>query len=73
MAQDTGRNLHDVAASQRIVRCPGCGGDSVYAPQNLYRPFCSERCKNIDMGAWASEAFAVPAQVDQLGIQALDD
>ena len=44
----------------RLVRCPACGGDSVYAPTNPYRPFCSERCKNMDLGAWASEEFRVP-------------
>ncbi len=45
----------------RIVKCPCCGGVSVYAASNRYRPFCSERCKKIDLGAWASEQFAVPA------------
>jgi endogenous inhibitor of DNA gyrase (YacG/DUF329 family) len=44
----------------RLVTCPQCGGDSVFAPSNRYRPFCSERCKNIDLGAWASEAFKLP-------------
>lgn len=43
----------------RIVRCPACGGDSIYAASNPYRPFCSERCKGIDLGAWASESFRV--------------
>jgi len=47
--------------SVKIVTCPGCGGASVYAATNPYRPFCSERCKQIDLGAWASEQFAVPA------------
>jgi uncharacterized protein len=50
----------DPSAKPRLVRCPGCGGDSVYAPSNPYRPFCGERCKNIDLGAWASESFRVP-------------
>jgi endogenous inhibitor of DNA gyrase (YacG/DUF329 family) len=45
---------------QRIVRCPACNGDSVYAPTNPFRPFCSERCKFMDLGAWASESFRVP-------------
>ncbi|MFC5521217.1 DNA gyrase inhibitor YacG [Polaromonas jejuensis] len=45
----------------KMVVCPGCGGPSVYAPSNLFRPFCSERCKNIDFGAWASEGFRLPA------------
>jgi endogenous inhibitor of DNA gyrase (YacG/DUF329 family) len=48
------------AGKARIVRCPTCGGDSVYAPANPYRPFCSARCKGIDLGAWASESFRVP-------------
>ena len=45
----------------RTVRCPRCGGDSVYAPSNRWRPFCSERCKLHDLGAWASGDYAVPA------------
>jgi hypothetical protein len=61
----------------RIVRCPACGGDSVYAASNVYRPFCSARCKGVDLGAWASEgyAFAAPppreddAQDDVPGLQ----
>jgi hypothetical protein len=48
------------APKRRIVKCPQCGGESVYAPSNPYRPFCSERCKNIDLGAWANEEFRVP-------------
>lgn len=43
------------------VTCPTCGGDSVFAVANPFRPFCSARCKNIDLGAWASESFRVPA------------
>jgi len=49
-----------VDAKPRVVRCPACGGASVYAPTNPFRPFCSERCKNMDLGAWASEEFRVP-------------
>lgn len=46
----------------KTVRCPACGGSSVYAPSNPYRPFCSERCKGMDLGAWASERFKLPEQ-----------
>jgi endogenous inhibitor of DNA gyrase (YacG/DUF329 family) len=49
-------------AKPRIVRCPACGGDSVYAPTNPFRPFCSERCKSMDFGAWASENFRVASE-----------
>jgi uncharacterized protein len=44
-----------------VIRCPGCGGPSVYASANEFRPFCSARCKNHDFGAWASERYAVDA------------
>ena len=48
----------------RVIRCPGCGGPSVYSTDNAFRPFCSVRCKNNDFGAWASEGYAVPAAPD---------
>ena len=50
------------SANVKLVACPTCGGDSVYASSNAFRPFCSERCKNIDLGAWASESFRLPAK-----------
>ena len=46
---------------QRLARCPQCGGDSVFAPSNKWRPFCSERCRIGDLGAWATERYRVPA------------
>lgn len=52
------------ATSVRVVHCPQCGGDSVYAPSNPYRPFCSQRCKNIDFGAWADESFRVAQETE---------
>ena len=55
------------AAKPRLVRCPACGGDSVYASSNPFRPFCCERCKNLDLGAWASEGFRVPEKDDPAG------
>lgn len=42
------------------VVCPTCAGPSVFAPSNAWRPFCSQRCKQIDLGAWAAEEFRVP-------------
>jgi endogenous inhibitor of DNA gyrase (YacG/DUF329 family) len=45
----------------RIVACPACRGPSRYAVDNPNRPFCSERCKNHDFGAWASESYRVEA------------
>lgn len=46
----------------KTVRCPACAGASIYAASNPYRPFCGERCKQHDLGAWASETFKLPEQ-----------
>ena len=51
-----------MTTSVRKVRCPQCGGDSPWSADNPYRPFCSQRCKLIDLGAWASESYRVPVQ-----------
>jgi len=44
----------------KTVSCSACGGPSVYAASNPYRPFCCSRCKGMDLGAWASEQFRLP-------------
>jgi len=44
--------------------CPKCGNPSFWT-NNPYRPFCSERCKMIDLGAWASEDYRIPEQTAQ--------
>lgn len=48
-------------ASPLKVNCPQCGKELVYSTDNVWRPFCSERCKQIDLGAWANEEYRVPA------------
>jgi endogenous inhibitor of DNA gyrase (YacG/DUF329 family) len=45
-----------------LVRCPTCGGESRFDASNAWRPFCSERCKGVDLGAWASERYRVAEQ-----------
>lgn len=45
----------------KIVACPTCGKDVPWEAQSRYRPFCSERCRQIDLGAWANEEYRVPA------------
>lgn len=44
-----------------VVACPTCGTEVVWSPDHPFRPFCSERCKNIDLGAWSSESYSIPA------------
>lgn len=43
------------------VRCPQCRQEVPYEG-NPHRPFCSERCRRIDLGTWASEGYAIPGQ-----------
>ncbi|MGL4516356.1 MAG: DNA gyrase inhibitor YacG [Shewanella sp.] len=45
--------------SQIKVSCPICRGNTIYSNTNQYRPFCSERCKAIDLGAWADETYRI--------------
>lgn len=42
------------------VLCPQCRTECLFGLTNPYRPFCSERCRLIDLGAWASESYRVP-------------
>lgn len=39
-------------------RCPVCGRPAAAAT----RPFCSPRCRQVDLGRWLSEAYAVPTE-----------
>ncbi len=40
--------------------CPNCEKPTRLDENNLYRPFCSERCKLIDLGQWADESYKIP-------------
>ena len=46
----------------RIVTCPTCEARVKWTQSNPDRPFCSERCKLIDLGAWADERHAIPGE-----------
>jgi endogenous inhibitor of DNA gyrase (YacG/DUF329 family) len=56
------RNAPD--ATPRIVACPTCRKRVKWTPRNEFRPFCSERCKLIDLGAWADEKHSIPGDSD---------
>ena len=42
-----------------LISCPHCGKEHPWDTQNRFRPFCSERCKMIDLGKWANEEYRV--------------
>ena len=50
----------------RLVACPNCGKQVPWSSANPYRPFCSERCKLIDLGQWATERYRVAQSQDEL-------
>jgi len=56
----------------RVVNCPICGKPVEWRPENAWRPFCSERCKKIDLGAWAADDYRVAGAEPELGAGDLD-
>ncbi len=42
-----------------IVNCPHCKKPVEWVETNEFRPFCSERCQLIDLGAWAAEEYRI--------------
>ena len=43
----------------KTVKCPTCGTAVAWRAESKFRPFCSERCRLIDLGAWASERYSI--------------
>ena len=48
--------------SQKKINCPTCGKKNTWNTENVFRPFCSDRCKLIDLGEWASETRKIPGE-----------
>jgi len=48
--------------SEKIVACPTCKKSVKWEQQNVFRPFCSKRCKLIDLGEWVSEEHSIPGE-----------
>mgnify|MGYP002135441719 CR=1 FL=1 len=52
---------------QKKIACPNCNKPNTWLPENPFRPFCSGRCKLIDLGEWAKETRKIPGEpVDTL-------
>ena len=43
----------------KVVKCPTCGKAVKWETASKWRPFCSERCRLIDLGEWASESHRI--------------
>jgi endogenous inhibitor of DNA gyrase (YacG/DUF329 family) len=50
----------DNAPAARIIRCPSCGKSTRYDASNADRPFCSNRCRTLDIAQWADESYRIP-------------
>lgn len=56
------------------VTCPVCRAKVAWIPEQRFKPFCSERCKLIDLGDWATEAHKIPCEpaIDDLDTETDD-
>jgi len=43
---------------EKTHKCPICGK----VPEDKYRPFCSKRCADVDLGKWLNDSYAIPAE-----------
>ena len=45
-----------------LKKCPNCNKTFKYDNKSSFRPFCSEKCKMIDLGNWLDESYAIPVE-----------
>jgi uncharacterized protein len=45
-----------------IIKCPTCSRQVKWTSEETYKPFCSERCKLIDLGEWVMEEKRIPGE-----------
>jgi uncharacterized protein len=50
-----------VSANSKVLRCPTCGTLVTEKDENF--PFCSDRCRTIDLGKWASGGYRISSPV----------
>jgi endogenous inhibitor of DNA gyrase (YacG/DUF329 family) len=58
---------------EKSAPCPRCGAPAILETSNPWRPFCSERCKLIDLGNWASGRYVIPAEELDSGTEKDED
>ena len=64
-------SMVEVSPSGYYILCPHCDKETEYNG-NEFRPFCSERCKLLDFGAWADEEYNLPAETGELTDEDID-
>ena len=58
-------NSANAGAVEPVGRCPQCSQPARLGPSNPARPFCCERCRQLDFGAWIAERYAIEARDDE--------
>jgi endogenous inhibitor of DNA gyrase (YacG/DUF329 family) len=48
-----------------LTPCPNCGKPVVWSVASKWRPFCSERCRLIDLGDWLDESNRISEPLDE--------
>jgi len=51
---------------QPRVRCPACRRPVEWSDDNPHRPFCSERCRTLDLSGWLIERYRIPEEPQEL-------
>jgi len=79
MSQSDSKNSSNSAGAKsagsvtRLVRCPACGKSTEFSPRNSARPFCSQVCRDFDLGNWATERYNLSTPVNAALVEALRD
>ena len=55
-----------------LVKCPRCSKEKEYNG-NEFRPFCSERCKMLDFGAWADGEYGIAAEESEMSDEDINE
>jgi uncharacterized protein len=53
------------------INCPTCDKPGTWKADNAFRPFCSHRCKLIDLGEWADDSRTIPG--DSVNLDSSED
>ncbi|CAM3440822.1 DNA gyrase inhibitor YacG [Legionella oakridgensis] len=52
--------MKKIMNTDQKINCPTCLKKNTWHPTNQFKPFCSDRCKLIDLGEWANETRKIP-------------
>ena len=59
------KELPPKASTGLSVSCPSCKKKVLWTEAAIHRPFCSDRCQQIDLGSWADGSYAIPTEPDE--------